>query len=70
MLFAMMLGLVLGAAAVLLIEQWLRGELRAFRDPSNSPPRRLRGGGRLGSRSRPVALPSMSRPSMSRRTLF
>ena len=46
MLFGMMLGLVLGAAAVLLIEQWLRGELAGW----PGAPRRLSGGSRLGVR--------------------
>ena len=48
MLFGMMLGLVLGGAAVLLIEQWLRGELVEW--PGG--PRRLGGGISLGGRSR------------------
>ena len=48
MLFGMMLGLVLGAAAVLLIEQWLRSELVEW----PGAPRRLSGGSHLGSRGR------------------
>ncbi|MYD65047.1 MAG: hypothetical protein F4X26_03490 [Chloroflexi bacterium] len=48
MLFGIMLGLVLGAAAVLLIEQWLRGELVDW----PGAPRRLGGGSHLGSRGR------------------
>ena len=52
MLFGIMLGLVLGAAAVLLIEQWLRGELAGW----PGAPTRLGGGSRLGVRGR-VDLP-------------
>ena len=37
MLFAIALGLVLGAAGALLIEQWLRGELSAA--PRRAQPR-------------------------------
>ena len=48
MLFGIMLGLVLGAAAVLLIEQWLRAELVDWPGAS----RRLGGGGHLGGRGR------------------
>ena len=48
MLFGIMLGLVLGAAAVLLIEQWLRGELVDW----PGAPRRLGGGSHLGGRGR------------------
>ena len=44
----MMLGLVLGAAAVLLIEQWLRSELVEW----PGAPRRLSGGSHLGGRGR------------------
>lgn len=33
MLFATVLGLILGAAAVLLVEQWLRAELSAAARP-------------------------------------
>ena len=46
----MMLGLVLGAAAVLLIEQWLRAELVDW----PGAPRRLSGGSHLGGRGRAV----------------
>ena len=48
MLFGIMLGLVLGAAAVLLIEQWLRGELVDW----PGVPRRPGGGSHLGGRGR------------------
>lgn len=48
MLFGIMLGLFLGAAAVLLIEQWLRGELVDW----PGAPRRLGGGSHLGGRGR------------------
>ena len=48
MLFGIMLGLVLGAAAVLLIGQWLRGELVDW----PGAPRRLGGGSHLGGRGR------------------
>ena len=48
MLFGIMLGLVLGGAAVLLIEQWLSGELVDW----PGAPRRLGGGSHLGGRGR------------------
>ncbi len=48
MLFGIMLGLFLGAAAVLLIEQWLRAELVEW----PGVPRRLGGGSHLGGRGR------------------
>lgn len=48
MLFGIMLGLVIGAAAALLIEQWLRGELAEW----PGAPRRPGGGGRLGGHGR------------------
>ena len=42
MLFALMLGLVLGGAGVLLLEQWLRGELRTLTGPAGRSPARAR----------------------------
>ena len=53
MLFGIVLGLVLGAAAVLLIEQWLRGELVDW----PGAPRRLGGGSHLGGRGRAAGSP-------------
>ncbi|MDA1062448.1 MAG: hypothetical protein O2895_06040 [Chloroflexi bacterium] len=58
MVFAMMLGLVLGGAVVLLIEQWLRAELRTLPQPSR----------RLGPRSSTPLLSGLSGPR--RRSLF
>lgn len=54
----MMLGLVLGGAVVLLIEQWLRAELRTLPQPSR----------RLGPRSSTPLLSGLSGPR--RRSLF
>ena len=45
MLFATVLGLMLGAAAVLLLEQWLRAELAAA--PRRGRPRISRASGAL-----------------------
>jgi hypothetical protein len=52
MLFAVMLGVMVGAASVVLVQQWLRGSLDArevarvalpaARYPHLAPPRRLR----------------------------
>ena len=64
MLFVMLLGLVLGAAVVLLIEQWLRAELRTLPRPS----RQLASGRQLGQP--PRATPLSALPGPRRRSLF
>ena len=64
MIFAMMLGLVLGAAVVLLIEQWLRAELRALPRPASG----LASGRRVAQP--PRATPLTAFPGPRRRSLF
>ena len=64
MVFAMMLGLVLGAAMVLLIEQWLCAELRALPRPASQPASERR----FAQPSRAPALAAL--PGPRRRSLF
>jgi len=64
MVFTMMLGLVLGAAVVLLIEQWLRAELRALPRPASQPAL----GRRFAQPPRRAALSALAGPR--RRALF